>query len=76
MPIGYYGSIATVPADTIPTIMFSHELVVALETAHNHHFPMLLVAALTTALHKLSHFFIFGNKTPPHLAWNGQDPES
>jgi hypothetical protein len=71
MPIGHYGSVVIVPAGTIPTINISRELVVALETASNRHFPMLLVLSMIAALNELSHAprtFIFGNKSPPCLA--------
>ena len=79
MPIGHHGFIAIVPEGIIPVINFSHELVVALKMASNHHLPMLLVTAATTLLHKLSHAvhsFIFGNKSPPCLPLDGEPPES
>jgi hypothetical protein len=79
MPIGHYGSVAIVPAGTIPTINFSRELVVALETASDRHLPMLLVTAAIAELRELSHAvhsFIFGYKSPPCLTRNRQPPES
>ena len=75
MPAGHYGHVAIVPAGSIPTISFSRELVVALETANDHDFPMLLVAVVTTALHESSHAahsYVFGNKNHPPV-WHGMD---